>query len=109
MKKIRYTQIIIYSLLIIWAFFTLFPLAYMFYSSMMPPEEIKTGSIAVLQNIKKFTFENYKSLFESSSMFLWFINSVIICAVVTVLQLLLNGMAGYALAKKKFALRDHIF
>ncbi|MEZ7890849.1 MAG: carbohydrate ABC transporter permease [Candidatus Wallbacteria bacterium] len=109
MKKIKYIQILIYSLLIIWAGFTLFPLAYMFYSSMMPPDEIKTGSIDVLRNLKKITFENYRSLFESSSMFLWFVNSLIICGFVTVLQLLLNGMAGYALAKKKFALRDHIF
>jgi len=100
---------ITYFLVIAWAVFTLFPLAYMIYSSFLSPDDIKVGSISFLSNLGKLSPVNYAEIFKSSYISGWFLNSVIICVIITAAQLLINGMAGYALAKKKFGLREPVF
>jgi multiple sugar transport system permease protein len=101
--------ITVYSILSIWAVFTLFPIAYMLYTSLLRPEDIQIGSISLFSNIRGLTSINYSDLFANSMIARWFINSLIICVAVTFAQLIINGMAGYALAKKKFALNDVMF
>ncbi len=107
--KLDLKNILIYSVLSIWAAFTLFPIAYMLYSSLLSPEDIKIGSISFFSNIKKLTSVNYRELFAGSMISRWFVNSLFICLVITFAQLIINGMAGYALAKKKFVLNDLMF
>ncbi len=99
----------LYLFLYLWALFTLFPLIYMFYSSFVHPDEIKAGSISLITNMNKLTFLNYRELFANSMIVRWFLNSLFICITVTFAQTLINAMAGYALAKKKFALNGAIF
>lgn len=99
----------VYSILSIWAVFTLFPIAYMLYTSLLRPEDIQIGSISLFSNIRGLTSINYGDLFANSMISRWFVNSLVICVAVTFAQLLINGMAGYALAKKKFALNDVMF
>lgn len=107
--KLSKNYIQVYSFLFIWAVFTLFPLVYMLYSSLLHPDDIKAGSISLFSNIDRLTAVNYAELFSGSMITRWFINSMVICLVVTFAQLIINGMAGYALAKKKFALNDMMF
>lgn len=107
--KLSKKNLYIYSFLFIWAVFTLFPLVYMLYSSLLHPDDIKAGSISLFSNIDRLTTVNYAELFSGSMITRWFINSMIICLTVTFVQLIINGMAGYALAKKKFALNDMMF
>lgn len=99
----------LYSILAAWAAFTLFPLAYMLYTSLLAPEDIKLGSVSVLSGLRRLTCLNYSELFANSMILRWFANSLIICLAVTFAQLVVNGMAGYALAKKKFALNSFMF
>lgn len=107
--KLSKKYIYLYSFLFIWALFTLFPLVYMLYSSLLHPDDIKAGSVSFFSNIDRLTLANYAELFSASMITRWFINSILICLVVTFAQLIINGMAGYALAKKKFALNDMMF
>jgi len=109
MKKKNASMTLIYLILVIWGIFTLFPIVYMIYSSFLNPEDIKIGSLSSLSNVKNMTLFNYKELFADSRITLWFLNSLIVCLIITGSQLVINGMAGYALAKKKFALNDFIF
>lgn len=99
----------VYSILSMWAVFTLFPIAYMLYTSFLRPEDIQIGSISLFSNIRGLTSINYGDLFANSMISRWFLNSLVICVAVTFAQLIINGMAGYALAKKKFALNDVMF
>jgi multiple sugar transport system permease protein len=46
---------------------------------------------------------------QSSGFVTWFFNSLVVSAVVTLLVLLLQSMAGYAFAKKAFPGRDGLF
>lgn len=51
---------------------------------------------------KNPTFQNFESLFQRKEIFRWTLNSVIVAGTVTLSQILLCAMAGYAIAKKKF-------
>jgi multiple sugar transport system permease protein len=54
------------------------------------------------------TLANYRELFAQQQMGRYFANSVIVATGATLFSLLLNGMAGYALAKLRFAGRARL-
>jgi len=55
------------------------------------------------------TFSGFATLFQSTSIWKWFFNSAYIAIVVTLGILIIDTMAGYVLAKKKFPGRNLIF
>lgn len=63
----------------------------------------------VMDTIVTDTFSGFKKLFAQNDMGIWFINSLYIGVVVTVGILLIDSMAGYVLAKKRFPGRNLIF
>src|SRR5690606_15269610 len=56
----------------------------------------------MMDHIVDNTFSSFVSLFKKHDVGKWFFNSVYISVVVTVGILLIDSMAGYVLAKKKF-------
>lgn len=63
----------------------------------------------MMDHIVDNTFSSFVSLFQKHDVGKWFFNSVYISVVVTVGILLIDSMAGYVLAKKKFPGRNLIF
>lgn len=63
----------------------------------------------MMDHIVENTFSSFTSLFQKHDVGKWFFNSVYISVVVTVGILLIDSMAGYVLAKKKFPGRNLIF
>ena len=57
----------------------------------------------------RWAFENYTEAFEMYNYMRYFMNSVIVTTVATVLTLLINSMAAYAFAKYNFRGRDGLF
>jgi multiple sugar transport system permease protein len=55
------------------------------------------------------TFSGFATLFNGTNIWRWFFNSAYIAVVVTIGILLLDTMAGYVLAKKRFPGRNLIF
>jgi len=51
---------------------------------------------------KNPTLQNFESLFQRRDLFRWTLNSVIVAGTVTLTQIFLCAMAGYAIAKKRF-------
>ena len=51
---------------------------------------------------KNPTLQNFESLFQRRDLFRWTLNSVIVAGTVTLSQIFLCAMAGYAIAKKRF-------
>ena len=96
-------------LLACWAALCLFPLFWMFFTSFVRPEKITAGSLTLATSLDDFSLANYRALFAHASMGRWFINSVLVCAVITLLHLLFDSLAGYAFAKKKFRGRSLVF
>jgi multiple sugar transport system permease protein len=94
-------QGMVYGLLTLYAIVTLIPFLWALSASFKPLSEIVSGGIHLIP--QKFTLENYRQLFVQEPLFLrWLWNSVVIAITVTGLNLLLNSLAGYALARLQF-------
>lgn len=107
-KKQKILKILLYSVLIIYAVATFYPFIWAVAASFKPLREIVSGNLNLMP--KNFTLDNYKYIFGRSSLFTrWFFNSVIISLIGTAINIFLNTMAGYALARLKFPGRDRIF
>lgn len=90
-----------YTVLIGYALLTLYPFLWAVAASFKPLREIVGGDLSILP--QNFTTANYEYIFGRSSMFSqWFINSVIVSVVGTTINIFLNTMAGYALARLNF-------
>jgi multiple sugar transport system permease protein len=95
-------KILLYTLLTLYAVITLIPFLWALSASFKSLAEISSGESNFFP--KNFTLDNYKQIFLQERLFLrWLFNSVIIAVSVTALNLLFNTMAGYALARLRFA------
>ena len=100
-NSLVWLKILLYLALALYAIITLIPFLWALSASFKPLAEIVAGKPNFLPN--NFTLDNYKQIFIEEPLFLrWFFNSVIIAISVTILNLLFNSMAGYALARLKF-------
>ncbi len=94
-------KILLYVLLTLYAIVTLIPFLWALSASFKSFAEISSGEANFFP--KNFTFDNYNQIFFQEPLFLrWLFNSVVIAVSVTILNLLFNSMAGYALARLRF-------
>lgn len=101
-------QGLLYGSLTLYAVITLVPFLWALSASFKPLAEIISGTINFIPN--QFTLDNYRQVFLQEPLFLrWLFNSVIIAVSVTVLNLIFNSMAGYALARLQFPGRQFWF
>lgn len=89
------------------AVMTLLPLLWMVSASFMPAGEATATPPRLFPSA--VTLEHYRVLFTQLSLARYALNSALLAGGVTVISLLLNSMAGYALAKFRFVGRDRIF
>jgi multiple sugar transport system permease protein len=101
-QKISIWKILLYVLLTVYAVITLIPFLWALSASFKTLAEISSGEANFLP--KNFTLDNYRQIFFQQPLFFrWLFNSIFIAFSVTVLNLLFNTMAGYALARLNFA------
>lgn len=105
-RRIRWSTIIIYGLLLIGAIVVLYPFLYMLMNSVKPGREILHQPTSLPSEI---TFSGYTGVFERLNMALLFRNSLILAVSITVLNTLLSALAAYAIAKIPFPGRNFIF
>ncbi|MCL6616783.1 MAG: carbohydrate ABC transporter permease [Anoxybacillus ayderensis] len=104
----RIGKALLYTILVLYAIVTMIPFLWALSSSFKTLEEIVSGSIRFIP--ENFTLDNYKQIFIEQELFpRWFMNSVIIAVTVTILNLIFNSMAGYALARLHFRGKQTIF
>jgi multiple sugar transport system permease protein len=98
---LSWLKALLYVLLTLYAIITLIPFLWALSASFKPLTEIVNGEPNFLP--KNFTLDNYRQIFLQEPLFWrWLFNSVAIALSVTLLNLLLNSMAGYALARLRF-------
>ncbi len=108
MKKGHIGRTILYIVMTIYALITLYPFLWALSASFEPLKVIVSGNMSLIP--KAFTLDNYKYMFSSSALFpRWFLNSVIVSVLGTVINIFLNTMAGYALARLQFPGRERIY
>lgn len=99
---------VLYVLLTLYALITLIPFLWALSASFKPLSEIVSGEPNLIP--RNFTLENYKQIFLQEPLFWrWLFNSVVIAVSITILNLLLNSMAGYALARLRFVGKNFWF
>ncbi|MGI6215349.1 MAG: carbohydrate ABC transporter permease [Christensenellales bacterium] len=96
-----------YAVLIMLAVIFLFPVVWVALSSFKYQQEIFQVPMTFLP--KKWTLDNYVFSFAQNNFFINFKNSLIVSVISTVITVLINTMAGYALAKYIFPGRELIF
>lgn len=107
-KKTKILKGILYGILIVYALLTFYPFIWAIAASFKSYAEIVSGDMSIIP--KNFTLGNFQYVLGRSSLFTrWFVNSVIISVIGTAINILLNTMAGYALARLNFPGRERIY
>ncbi|MDB9373610.1 carbohydrate ABC transporter permease [Nodularia sphaerocarpa] len=100
-SRLPWLKALLYLVLTLYAVITLIPFLWALSASFKPLSEIISGQFNFFP--QNFTLDNYKQIFVQEPLFWrWFFNSVFIAVSVTLLNLLFNSMAGYALARLSF-------
>lgn len=106
--KKNFIKIVLYAVLILYAFITLYPFLWMVSASFKPLREIVGGDMSLIS--PNMSFDNYTTIFGHSSLFpRWFLNSLLVATVGTVINVFINSMAGYSLSRLHFPGRERIY
>jgi multiple sugar transport system permease protein len=95
------------ALMALLAAFALFPLLWMVSVSFMSPGEASRFPPPLLPEAPSLSA--YRALFETTGIARYFVNSLFVATIGTLLSLMFNATAGYAFAKLRFKGRDRIF
>lgn len=107
-KKKSFSKRLLYVILVLYAVTTLVPFLWALSSSFKTLEEIISGNMNFIP--KNFTLGNYQQIFVEQDLFpRWLLNSLIIAVAGTLLNIIFNSMAGYALARLSFPGKKALF
>ena len=101
------SRVVLYAVLILIAFYTLFPLYHMIVVSFQPSAVGLFTSISLAP--KGFSWKNYIELFTKTSMPRWILNTAIYAGFVAFLTIFLDSLTAFALAKGKIPLKNALF
>jgi len=105
--RINWRTLLIVAILSVGALLMVLPYYWMVISSLKPPEELYTYPPRF--TVLKPTFAPYRELFTMLPMARSLLNSVFVASSVTLSNMFLCSLAGYAFAKLRFPGRDAIF
>ncbi|MCL4425896.1 MAG: carbohydrate ABC transporter permease [Firmicutes bacterium] len=92
------SPILLYATVLLIGLLVAVPFVWMILTSLKPRSEIYSSFFLP----KHVTFENYKTVFETSHFGRWYVNSLITACLATTSVIFFDSLAGYALAKYKF-------
>ena len=96
-----------YVLLAVVVVLSLGPIVWMVSTSLKPEVQILTTDIRWIPETP--TLENFQLVLERHNMLRWTVNSLVVAVAATTLVLLLDSLAGYALARMEFMGRNVLF
>ena len=99
-QSAMWPRIGVYVLLILGALLAILPMLWMVSASFMPTGDANTFPPKLLP--RSVTLEHYRDLFTRLALGRALLNSTFIAVAVTVISVIVNSMAGYALAKLRF-------
>ncbi len=109
-KKQRRINWILVAVLLVLSVFFLFPVIWMLANSFKPDAAITADMNSIAAFIPPAPdgnfFENYVSIITNTSFLRYMGNTLLYAAILIVLSIIVNGLAGYALAKINFPFRD---
>lgn len=107
----RNMQTLLLALMVILAAVWMAPLMWMFSLSFQPNELLARDTGHTLYGLLPFPFtlDNYVALFELGKTPGWFLNSVIVSGLTTLLVLTISAMAGYAFSRLSFVGKNTMY
>jgi multiple sugar transport system permease protein len=102
------SEVLVHGFLLAGAVFMLLPFVWMLITSIKPPAEIFTPTLALWPK-QFYGVENYRFALTSAPLLRFALNGVIVCACILAVQLLVAIPCAYALAKLRFPGRDTLF
>jgi multiple sugar transport system permease protein len=100
-------RLLVYILLTLAGVLSLFPLYWLFVTSLSPQQFIVKVPPELIP--RDLTLQNYQRLFGTTPVVRWLGNTLLIAGAVTLFHLLFDSMAGYAFAKRQFPGRTVLF
>ena len=109
-KKQKRINWILVAVLLVLSVFFLFPVLWMLANSFKPDAAITADMNSIAAFIPPAPsgnfFENYVSIITDTNFLRYMANTLLYAALLIVLSIVVNGLAGYALAKINFPFRD---
>lgn len=109
-KRKKVSNWILVAVLIVLSLFFLFPIIWMLANSFKPDAQItadmNTAAAFIPPALNGNFFDNYISILTNTSFLRYMINTLFYAAILIVLGIIVNGLAGYALAKINFPFRE---
>jgi multiple sugar transport system permease protein len=100
-------RLLVYVLLTLAGILSLFPLYWLFVTSLSPQQFIIKVPPDLLP--RSLTFQNYQRLFGTTPVIRWLFNTLLMAGTITLFHVLFDSMAGYAFAKRHFPGRNTLF
>lgn len=100
-KKVSVSQILIYTVLIGWALTTVYPFVWVILNSFRVKGQIISDSFSLPLG-DAFTLDNYRTAWERSDFKNAYLNSFIISGTVTIVVVILAGLAAYGMVRYEF-------
>lgn len=108
MKPKKWPRVLLYCVLILYGLVTLYPFLWAVLAAFKPYAEIVSGGLNLLP--EKPTLDNFAYIFTRDPLFpKWVMNTFIVATTGTILNVIFNTMAGYSLARLRFAGRNYWF
>ena len=106
-KRVLTGQAVRHFILILVSIVFITPFLWMFLSSFKPALEIINIPPTFIP--EKFTFNNYKTIFERLHFWRYFINSIVVSVAITIVAMFTSSLAGFVFTKFDFPGRELIF
>ena len=109
-KRKKVSNWILVAVLIVLSLFFLFPIIWMLANSFKPDAQItadmNTAAAFIPPALNGNFFDNHISILTNTNFLRYMLNTLFYAAILIVLGIIVNGLAGYALAKIKFPFRE---
>lgn len=106
MRKLK--EAITYLALILFGLACIYPLAWMFFTSLKTPQEALSNPTALLPQ-GAFNWKTYLTVWERLNFFRYFINSLSVSTFAVIGVIILYSLTGFAIAKLKFKGKNFFF
>ncbi|MCL5268393.1 MAG: sugar ABC transporter permease [Bacteroidetes bacterium] len=98
--RAKVVSLVLYLLLVGFTIVVLYPIVNVFSISLRPSDRLLSTSLSIIPH--DASFHAYEALFTQTPFLLWFWNSVLISATVTITGVVLASTAGYAFSRFNF-------
>ncbi|MCI9195266.1 MAG: carbohydrate ABC transporter permease [Angelakisella sp.] len=105
MKKVTPAKVGIYTVLTFWAVTTLYPFVWVILNSFRERGLIRKESFSIPLPGSGFTMDNYAKAMERFDFGNAYLNSLLVSVAVTIMVVLIDGLAAYGLVRFRFRLR----